>query len=173
MTTTPTLDALHAQRQQLLDQIAALGDLRPGSLTESYRTCGKPTCHCAKKEARGHSQWLLTYRVGGKTRTRVVPRAALAETRAQITECLRLRELVAELIEVSEQVCQARAQGARRTAADEGKKSLRGADLSKDLDFEAVELEARRLALGLMGRLLAQRSGGIHPSVRLRCCMPH
>ena len=122
MTATPTLDALHAQRQQLLDQIAALGDLRPGSLTESYRSCGKPTCHCAKKGARGHSQWLLTYRVGGKTRTRVVPRAALEETRAQIAECQRLRELVAELIEVSEQVCQARAQAARREAADEGKK---------------------------------------------------
>ena len=94
MTATPTLDALYAQRQQLLDQIAALGDLRPGSLTESYRTYGKPTCHCAKKGARGHSHWLLTYRVGGKTGTRVVPRAALAETRAQ---------------------------AARREAADEGK----------------------------------------------------
>ena len=120
MAATPTLDALHAQRQQLHAQIAALGDLRPGSLTESYRSCGKPTCHCARKGARGHSQWLLTYRVGGKTRTRVVPRAALAETRAQIAECQRLRELVAELIEVSEQVCKARAQAAR-AAPDEGK----------------------------------------------------
>lgn len=122
MTATPTLDALEAQRQQVLDQIAALGDLRPGSLTESYRTCGKPTCHCAQKGARGHSQWLLTYRVGGKTRTRAVPRKALEETRAQIAECQRLRELVAELIEVSEEVCRARAQAARREAADEGKK---------------------------------------------------
>ena len=117
MTATPTLDALHAQRQQLLDQISALGDLRPGSLTQSYRTCGKPTCHCAKTGPAG----LLTYRVGGKTRTRVVPRMALEETRAQIAECHRLRELVAELIEVSEEVCRARAQAARREATDEGK----------------------------------------------------
>ena len=38
----PLLAALHAQRKQLLAWIAALGNLRPGSLTESYRTRDKP-----------------------------------------------------------------------------------------------------------------------------------
>lgn len=49
MTATPTLDARHIQRRQLLAQIALLGYLRPCSLTESYRTCVKPTSRCAKK----------------------------------------------------------------------------------------------------------------------------
>lgn len=32
----------------LLGELAAVGDFRPGSLVETHRKCGKPTCHCAR-----------------------------------------------------------------------------------------------------------------------------
>ena len=50
----------------------------------------------------------LTARVDGKPLTRAIPRDAVALTRAQIAECKRLRALTAELIEVSEGLCQSR-----------------------------------------------------------------
>jgi hypothetical protein len=43
--------ATHLQRwQQQIDQIKqellALGDMRPGALSEQYNVCGKPNCRC-------------------------------------------------------------------------------------------------------------------------------
>jgi hypothetical protein len=54
MTSLPELSELSRQRRNLHDQLAALGDLRPGSLTARYRKCGKPTCHCADEGDPGH-----------------------------------------------------------------------------------------------------------------------
>ena len=105
----PAADSLAARRQDLLQQLAAVGDLRPGSLVPSFRKCGKPNCRCADPEHPGHGpRWILTHSVNGKTRTRTIPPGQLEATRAQIAECQRLRRLVAELINVSDQVCQAR-----------------------------------------------------------------
>ena len=112
--------ALEAQRQALLDQIADLGDLRPGSLVERFKKCGYPNCKCAQPGARGHGpQWILTTSVEGKTRSRVIPAHAVETTRAQIAECRRLRQLVADLIAISDQICQARLQA---DPPDAGKK---------------------------------------------------
>lgn len=125
MTTTTTLDELEAERKQLLARIAGLGDLRPGSLTSTYITCGKSNCRCAQNPEHRHGpHWLLTYTVAGKTRTRSIPAAELATTRAQIAECQRLRELVAKLIAVSADLCQGRLHQRRRQAPapDPGKK---------------------------------------------------
>ena len=72
-----------------------------------YRKCGKPYCHCAKEGSRGHGpSWSLTRQVAGKTVTRIIPPAAVAQTQAQIAECQRLRRLTGELIEVSDALCQ-------------------------------------------------------------------
>ena len=108
-TPAPAAETLAARRQDLLQQLASLGDLRPGSLVESYRKCGKPNCRCAATDHPGHGpRWILTHAVDGKTRTRTIPEDQLDATRAQIAECQRLRRLVAELIEVSDQACQAK-----------------------------------------------------------------
>lgn len=104
----PDLSALSARRDELRRQLAAIGDLRPGSLVQNYRRCGRPECFCADKQHRGHGPyWLLTWSVNGKTRSRSIPAQQVAATQAQIAECQRLRRLVADLIAVSEQVCQA------------------------------------------------------------------
>ena len=94
-------------------QIAQFGDLRPGSLVKRFTKCGRASWPCAQKVACGHgSQWVVTTKVGGKTRPCAIPPHAVEQTRAQIAECQ--RQLVAELIAVSEPVCHARVQAARR-----------------------------------------------------------
>lgn len=103
------IDSLQECREQLLAELAAIGDLRPGSLTERYRKCGKPTCHCATDGTAGHGpSFSLSRQVQGKTVTRIIAPAAVAQTRAQLAECQRFRALSAELIEVSERLCDAR-----------------------------------------------------------------
>ena len=108
MTPLPELSELRRKRRTIQDQLAALGNLRPGSLTPRYRKCGKPTCHCAAQEDPGHGPgWSLTWAVEGKTRTRIIPAEAVEETQAQIAEYRRARTLTRELFEVSTRMCDA------------------------------------------------------------------
>jgi hypothetical protein len=104
---SPDLDTLLLQRDQLKSQLAAIGDMRPGSLVPRFRKCGKPSCHCAKKGDPGHGpSFSLTRPVKGKTVTRVIPSGpAVERTRLQLEEFQRFRQLVRQLIDVSEQIC--------------------------------------------------------------------
>jgi len=102
------LQELRSRRDELRTELAAIGELRPGSLVGRYRKCGKANCHCAQEGAPGHGpSWSLTHRVGGKTLTRIIPQALVARTKAQIAEYRRLRELTRQLVEVSERLSDA------------------------------------------------------------------
>jgi hypothetical protein len=64
-----SLEQLEVKGADLKAALARIGDMRPGSLSETYGKCGKPTCHCAKPGSRGHGpSWLLTRTVDGKIR---------------------------------------------------------------------------------------------------------
>jgi hypothetical protein len=103
------IEALQVKRDPLKARLVEIGDMRPGSLVERFRKCGKPTCHCAEGGTPGHGPgYSLTHAVDGKTVTRVIPKGVAVEhTRQQIAEYHRFRDLVRELITVSEQICDA------------------------------------------------------------------
>ena len=116
MTSLPELSELTRQRRNLQDQLATLGDLRPGSLTPRYRKCGKPTCHCANEGDPGHGpSWSLTWTVEGKTQTRIIPAEAVEQTQAQIAEYRRARTLTRELFEVSTRMCDVQLEAVKAT----------------------------------------------------------
>ena len=103
------IDVLTGQRDALLAELAAVGDLRPGALQERYRRCGKPTCHCAREGDPGHGpKWVLVTRVAGRTRNWTIPAEAVQRTREHLDACRRFRELTRELIAVGDELCQAR-----------------------------------------------------------------
>lgn len=107
MSASPTLAALQRQRDQLKSQLSQVGEMRPGSLVARFRKCGKASCHCAKKGARGHGpSYSLTHPVAGKTVTHIIPAGpAVEQTRQQLEEYHRFRQLVQQLLTVSEQIC--------------------------------------------------------------------
>ena len=110
--------ALERRRAQLRSQLVSVGEMRSGSLTERFRRCGRPSCHCAKPGDPGHGPVLsLTRTHNGKTVTRLIPPCAEAETRTQIAECRRFRQLAKAFVEVSNALCEARlAAGDEQTA---------------------------------------------------------
>lgn len=58
-------------------RMAALGDLRPGPLVESYRKYGKSNCRCAAADHPGHGpRWILTQRLRREAERRGFPDAA-------------------------------------------------------------------------------------------------
>ncbi len=110
-------------REALKADVVDIGDMRQGSLVETYRKCGKPNCHCARQGDRGHGPvWLLTRAVRGKTVTRLIPPSVVEQTRAQIAEYRRFRELTRELVEVNERLCNARLQAGQNEGTSDVKK---------------------------------------------------
>ena len=122
MPVSTDLAALEARRNELRQELATLGDLRPGSLLSRHQKCGKATCCCAADDHPGHGPYWLLVGVGGAGRagrktTRSIPAHAVDRTRAQIAEYKRFRDLSREFIQVSEACCQAQLAPARRTLA--------------------------------------------------------
>lgn len=110
MTIPKSLDSLEHQRANITDQIAALGDLRCGSITSTTGRCGKPNCHCHQPKDPGHGPNLrLTFKVNGKTVTEALPdQFATRKAEREIAEFRKLQGLHKELIEVNAQICQMR-----------------------------------------------------------------
>jgi hypothetical protein len=121
---TISVQALRAKRDQLVTSLARVDDLRPGFLTARFRKCGKPTCHCAQKDSPGHGpSFSLTHRIAGKTVTQVIPQGpAVERAKAQIAEYHRFKNLVRELILVSEQICSAQVRDGEAFPGSEAKK---------------------------------------------------
>ena len=86
---------------------------------------GKPSCHCAKKDDQGHGPSdPLTRPVAGKTVTRIIPAGpAVQRTRQQLHEYHRFRQLIQQLVAVSEDICDWQLRHAGSPAED-NKKNL-------------------------------------------------
>jgi hypothetical protein len=122
---TPSLDDLQRERSRLEVAFTQMDDLRPGSLVERFRKCGKPTCHCAKPDSPGHGpSYSLTREVASKTVTKIIPPSAVEQTQRQIAEHKRFRDLTREFVEVSEKICDAQLHAAAGSASGELKKNV-------------------------------------------------
>lgn len=108
--TEPSLPELEAQRDRLYARLAAVGDFRRGSVTANYRRCGKPNCACADPEHPGHGPRMLWTRSEGR-RKRVGRQLAAEEVgkvRAEIARHAEFEEISARIVEVNEEICEAR-----------------------------------------------------------------
>ena len=101
---------LERRRSEVLEQISALGDFRPGSISATGGRCGNANCHCHRPEDSGHGPNLrLTYKVKGKTVTESFPNpAAHRKVEREIAGFRRYQELSRVLIETNENICRVR-----------------------------------------------------------------
>jgi len=115
------LAELERRREELYQELGQVGDFRRGSLNQVRRKCGKPNCACAVPGHRGHGpQWNLTRKAGGRTRTvHLRPGPELDKVRREVARYERFRDLVGQVTEVNEAICDARPVTAD-SAGDEG-----------------------------------------------------
>src|SRR5215469_4057206 len=105
-----SLAELEQQRQAILQRILELPDFRSGSITSTYGTCGKPTCHCHQPNHPPHGpNFRLTRKVKGKTVTETFATPAeLHKAQREVQAYHRFRQLAQQLLEVNEKICRAR-----------------------------------------------------------------
>jgi hypothetical protein len=101
---------LEQRREELYRELGQVGDFRRGSLNEVRRRCGKPNCACAQPGHPGHGpQYNLTRSVDGKTVARHLrPGPELEKVRREVAEYERFRDLVGQVTEVNDAICEAR-----------------------------------------------------------------
>lgn len=101
---------LEKRRSEVVAQIAALGDFRPGSISATSGRCGNPKCHCHKPDDPGHGPHLrLTYKFQGKTVTESFPNpAAQRKAEREIAGFRKYQELSRTLMETNEKICRVR-----------------------------------------------------------------
>jgi len=92
---TPSPRTLEAKIAQITAALAALGDLRPGTLSEQYNVCGKPACRCKASPPRKHGPYYqVSFTWQGKSRSQFVRREDVLAVRRQLRNYQRLRTLV-------------------------------------------------------------------------------
>ena len=104
------LTGLEVQRSKLQEELSAVGDFRRGNVNVVFRRCGKPGCSCAEPNHPGHGPLnTLTKSVAGKTVTRAVaPGPELAKVQKEVAAYKRFKTVVEDIVEVNEQICEAR-----------------------------------------------------------------
>lgn len=100
---------LEGQIQRIKSEVARLGDLRPGSLSEQYNVCGNPNCRCKEDSSKRHGPYhQLSFTRKGRSRTKFVKKPQLPEVKRQLKNYARLRTLIDRWIDLSTELCQLR-----------------------------------------------------------------
>jgi hypothetical protein len=94
----PTL--IRRRLQSRLDQLRPAGPVLAASLCQVHKTCGQPSCACHHGGPK-HPAHHLTLKENGKTRTVYVPVDLLDEVRSWVAEHQRLKQLGAEISQLT------------------------------------------------------------------------
>jgi hypothetical protein len=120
MTEEP-LDELERQRAELYARLAGTGDFRPGSVSETWRRCGKPNCACVQPGHPGHGpRYLWTRSAGGRTRSRQLAAAELDKVRREVANYKEFVAVTEQIVQVNEAICEARPVSPPGAAGDDG-----------------------------------------------------
>jgi hypothetical protein len=93
----------YARRRKLLSEIERLAEVAIfGTLSETYRTCGRRGCHCQTGGPKHGPHLNISYRgENGKTTGYYVPKGAEEATREGVAAWQKLQERLRELAELN------------------------------------------------------------------------
>jgi hypothetical protein len=110
---------LERKIQRIQRELATLGDLRPGSLSEQYNVCGVAGCRCKASPPQRHGPYhQLSFTRKGKATSRFVRREELPAVQAQLQNYARLRKLVDQWIDLGIELSTLRLEESRERARE-------------------------------------------------------
>ena len=97
--------ALRRRIREVKEELMALDDLRPGTLSQQYNVCGTPGCRCKADPPQKHGPYYqLSWHRKGKSTTRFVRRPDTPRVRRELKNYERLQSLVDRWINLSIQL---------------------------------------------------------------------
>lgn len=100
--------ALRRRRHKLVRELPPLDQVLRGTLTETYKRCGRPNCHCADGPGHGPKRYLVTSQPGGRPRRAYVPNAAHERVVDLIGNYRRLRAALNEICAINAELLRRR-----------------------------------------------------------------
>ena len=93
---------LEVEIRKVKEELAGLGDLRPGSLSTQYNVCGSPNCKCKADPPQKHGPYYqVSFTRKGKGSTKFVKEQDLPTIREKLKNYERMKELMDRWIELS------------------------------------------------------------------------
>jgi hypothetical protein len=90
------------QIEKVKGQLAALGDLRPGSLSTQYNVCGTPGCRCKATPPEKHGPYYqVSFTRKGKSSSKFVRKEDLAAVRRELKNYEVMKALVDRWIDLA------------------------------------------------------------------------
>jgi len=107
---TKTLSSLERRREALYRALEETGDFRRGTISVTYRKCGKKNCTCARQGHPGHGpQHLWSTTIKGKSYAKNLTLGPeLKKYLDEISHYRSFLRLCDELLEVNERICDLR-----------------------------------------------------------------
>ncbi len=86
---------------KIKQDIATIGDLRRGSISEQYNVCGTPGCKCKATPPEKHGPYYqLSFTEKGRSSTKSVNNKGVRAVKMQVKNYSRLRKLVENWLEL-------------------------------------------------------------------------
>lgn len=100
--------ALRERRRELVRDLPPLEQLLRGSMTETYKRCGRPNCHCAGGLGHGPKRYLVISQPGGRPRRDYVPNAAHERAAGLIGNLHKVRQALNEICAINAELLRRR-----------------------------------------------------------------
>ncbi len=97
-------------------QLATLGEMRPGSLSQQYNICGTPGCRCKDPETpqRHGPYYQLSWVHQGKSTTQFIRRPLVPMVKAQLATYKKFRQLTEQWVDLALQAAKMRLKAAAK-----------------------------------------------------------
>ena len=101
--------ALRRRRHQLVHALPPLEQLIRGSLIETYKRCGRPSCHCVNGPGHGPKHYLSTIaRTGERPRLGYVPNASYPQVAEFLGNYHKLQQMLNEICAINAELLRRR-----------------------------------------------------------------
>jgi len=93
---------IQRQIEKIKGQLAALDDLRPGSLSTQYNVCGSPGCRCKADPPKKHGPYYqVSFTRKGKSSSKFVRKEDLPAMRRELKNYETMKDLVDRWIDLA------------------------------------------------------------------------
>jgi hypothetical protein len=100
--------ALRKRRRRLVRDLPPIEQLLRGSLTETYKRCGRPNCHCANGTGHGPKHYLVISQPGGGARRDYIPNAKHEDVAGLIANFNKARDVLNEICTINTELLRRR-----------------------------------------------------------------